>query len=77
MESDQVELRNDLTVCTQDCACFAEILQNFSERQVLWSLCSVDFLAVTLKVLFKLHFLWRLNSRRMKNVNISAERTHP
>ena len=31
------------------CARFAEILQNFSERQILWSLCSVVFLAFTLR----------------------------
>ena len=30
--------------------CFPEILQNFSERQILWSLCSVDFHALTLKL---------------------------
>ena len=31
------------------CACFPEILQNFTERQILWSLCLVLFLALTLK----------------------------
>ena len=30
--------------------CFPEILQNFSERQILWSLCSVVFHALTLKL---------------------------
>ena len=38
------------SVYSQGCARFAEILQNFSERQVLWSLCSVVFLALTLKL---------------------------
>ena len=49
------------TVDWQGCARFPEIVQNFSERQILWSLCSVDLLALTLK--FKLHFLWHLNSK--------------
>ena len=37
-------------VCDDLCARFPEILQNFSERQILWSLCSVDFHALTLKL---------------------------
>ena len=37
-------------MCSQGCAPFPEILQNFSERQILWSLCSVVFLALTLKL---------------------------
>ena len=32
------------------CARFPEILQNFSERQILWSVCSVVFLAFALKL---------------------------
>ena len=32
------------------CAHFPENFQNFSERQILWSLCSVVFLALTLKL---------------------------
>ena len=35
---------------TQGCAHFPEFLQNFSERQILWSLCLVVFLALTLKL---------------------------
>ena len=31
------------------CARFAEFLQNFSELQILWSLCSVVFHALTLE----------------------------
>ena len=31
------------------CARFADFLQNVSERQILWSLCSVVFHALTLK----------------------------
>ena len=34
----------------QGCARFPKILQNFSERQILWSLCSVVFHALTLKL---------------------------
>ena len=32
------------------CARFPEFVQNFSERQILWSLCSIVFLAFTLKL---------------------------
>ena len=32
------------------CAPFPEFVQNFSERQNLWNLCSVVFLALTLKL---------------------------
>ena len=32
------------------CVRFPEILQNFSERQILWSLCSVVFDALTLRL---------------------------
>ena len=35
---------------TLGCARFAEILQNFSEYQILWSLCSVLFRTLTLKL---------------------------
>ena len=31
------------------CACFPEFLQNFSERQILWRMCSVVFSALTLR----------------------------
>ena len=34
----------------QGCACFFEILQNFTERQILWSLCSVVVHTLTLKL---------------------------
>ena len=33
----------------QGCARFPEFTQNFSERQILWSLCSVDFHTLTLQ----------------------------
>ena len=32
----------------QGCAHFPEFTQNFSERRILWSLCSVDFHTLTL-----------------------------
>ena len=32
------------------CVCFPKFLQNFSERQILWSLCLVVFHASTLKL---------------------------
>ena len=32
------------------CARFADLLQNFSERLMLWRLCSIVFLAFTLKL---------------------------
>ena len=65
----------------QGYARFSEILQNFSERQILWSLCSVVFLALTLKlsiqtsrsVLPKV----QVCARSDKNVNISAKQVHP
>ena len=34
----------------QGCTRFPEILQNFSERHILWSLCSVVFHTLTLKL---------------------------
>ena len=33
------------------CARFLEFVQNFSERQILWSLCSVVFHAFALKLI--------------------------
>ena len=35
---------------SQACTCFPEFLQNFSERQILWSLCLVVFHALTLPI---------------------------
>ena len=63
------------------CARFAEILQNLSERQILWSLCSVVFHALTLKlpiqtplsVVPELPVV--LSSH--ENVQILAKRAHP
>ena len=35
---------------TLGCARFPQFVQNFSERQSLWSLCSVDFHTLTLQL---------------------------
>ena len=32
------------------CARFPQFVQNFSERQILWTLCSVDFHTFTLQL---------------------------
>ena len=34
----------------QGCARFPDFTQNFSEHQILWSLCSVDFYTLTLRL---------------------------
>ena len=38
------------TVSKTGCARFAEFVQNFSEHQILWTLCSVDFHTFTLQL---------------------------
>ena len=40
---------NKIGLKSKGCA-RAEFLQNFSERQILWSLCSVVFHALTLRL---------------------------
>ena len=42
--------RSVATDTIQGCARFREFLQNFSERQILWRMCSVVFHALTLKL---------------------------
>ena len=37
---------------TLECARFADILQNFTERQILWSLCSVFFSCFTIEIAY-------------------------
>ena len=60
---------------------FPEFVQNVCERQILWSLCSVDFHSFTCNCLFKLYILWRLTSKflwvHLETVKISAKRVHP
>ena len=34
----------------QECVRFSQFVQNFSKRQILWSLCSVDFHTFTLQL---------------------------
>ena len=65
----------------QGCARFPEILQNFSKHQILWSLCSVVFHALTLESSIqislsaapKLQFCVR-SGESVKN---SGKRAHP
>ena len=42
---------------------YIHIYINFTERQVLWSLSSVDFHTFTLQLSIQTQILWRLNSR--------------
>ena len=44
------ELASQLYFLDQGCARFPEFVQNFSERQILWSLCSVDFHTFSLQL---------------------------
>ena len=60
------------------CARFAEILQNFTERQILWSLCSVDFLTFTLRLPIQTSLslaskLWRKMSKFQENQSTPGE----
>ena len=50
--SDVVVVQNLLKIIEicMGCARFAEILQNFRELQIFWSLCSVVFRTLTLKL---------------------------
>ena len=45
-----LEIKNFQSISYLGCARFSEFTQNFSERQVLWSLCSVDFHTLTLQL---------------------------
>ena len=66
---------------SQGCARFPEFKQNFTERRILWSLCSADFHTLTLQlpiqtphsVAPELKFL----SVHWKTVQISGKRAHP
>ena len=52
---------------TQGCARFPEFVQNFTERQILWSLCLVDFHTFhtfELRVFFE--FTWKLSKFQQK-----------
>ena len=66
--------KNERKIKAGDVLVFLKFWQNFSERQIFWSLCSVVFLALTLK------FLWRLKSKfvhvQVKNVKISGKQAH-
>ena len=62
---------------TLGCVCFPEFFQNFSERQILWSLCLVDFLPLTLKLPIQTSLSVVPNSQfvyvHVKNVKISGK----
>ena len=59
----------------QGYACFLEILSYFNERQILWSLGSVVFHALTLKLPIQTSL--SAAPKFEKNVKISAKRAHP
>ena len=63
------------------CAHFPGFLQNFSERQILWSLCSIVFHALTpeLPIQTSLSVAPELpvSLVHMKNVQILGKREHP
>ena len=64
------------------CACFPEFLQNYSERQILWSLYLAVFLALTLKLPIQtsLSVVPKLPvclCVQVKNVKISGKQAHP
>ena len=63
--------RNEVIV--QGCARFADFMQNFSKRQILWSLCLVVFRALTLK--FPIQISLSVASKLPVSL-ISAENCH-
>ena len=58
---------------TQGCAHFPNILQDFSEHQILWSLCSVVFCALPLK----LPIQTSLSVVPKLTVSLSSHEKHP
>ena len=66
---------------TRGCSQFPEFVQNYSERHIVWSLCSVDFHTFTLQLPIQLYILWRLNWKflwvHLKTIKISAKRAQP
>ena len=60
------------------CARFPEFTQNFSERQILWSLCSVDFHTLTLQLPIQTpHSVAPELQVFVSSHKISAKRAHP
>ena len=49
--NDQKSTTSKVNYIFPGCARFPEILQNFSERQILWKMCSVVFQDLVLKLL--------------------------
>ena len=66
---------------TQGCAHFPDFVKNFTEHQILWSLCSVDFHTLTLQLAVEtLHSVvpeLQVFVIHLKTVKISAKRAHP
>ena len=63
---------------SQGCTRFAEIKQNFSERQILWSLCSVDFHIFALQLPIQTpHSIAPELQVFVSSLKISAKRAHP
>ena len=61
---------------------FLKFYKNFSECQILWSLCSVVFSCFDIEIAYSnFTYLWRLNSQfihvQVKNMNILTKRAHP
>ena len=63
------------------CACFYQFLQNFSECQILWSLCWVVFHALTLKLTIQtsLSVVPKIQFpvRSFENVKILGKKANP
>ena len=55
-------------------ACFPEILKNFSERQIFWSLCLVVFSCFYIEIVYS---NFTFSHAQMKNVKFSAKQAHP
>ena len=62
----------------QGCARFPDFVKNFSERQILWSLCSVDFHTLTLQLPIQTpHSVAPELQVFVSSLKISAKRAHP
>ena len=62
----------------QGCATFPEFLQNFTECQILWILCSVVFHTFTLKMLFQTsHSIAPTRSVLWRTTQFQPNQAHP
>ena len=65
-------------MATQGCARFPEFLQNVSERQILWNLCSVVFHVLTLNLPIQTSLSVALKLPvSLRSVENSGNRAHP